>query len=100
MQIWVLGVMKKITAESYRHLLIVLFFLFEALLVPSCIALCIIDAHKNRLMGGAFGIIYFFSFVGQLIVCFLLRRIARPFAIVGWFTLFAAFWIPCLLPVT
>jgi hypothetical protein len=90
--------MKKFTAEAHRHLLIVLFFLFEALLVPSCIRLFFVDPNQNRLIDDEAGVIYLFSFFGQLVVCFLLRRIARPFAIVGWFTLFGAFCLPTIFP--
>jgi hypothetical protein len=82
-----LGVMKKFTAESHRHLLIVLFFLFETLFLASVVTPFYVDSRQHFLIRDAGGITFLFSFVGLLIVCFLLRRITRPFAVAGWFTL-------------
>ena len=90
--------MKKFTAESYRHLLIVLFFLFETLFVASVVALFCTNVRRHSTTVGMAGITFWFSFVGQLVVCFLLRRIARPYAVAGWFTLFGGFWILALFP--
>jgi hypothetical protein len=87
--------MKKFTADSYRHLLIVLFFLFETSFLASVVTAFCINPHQNFLIRDAAGITYLLSFFGQLVACFLLRRIARPFAIAGWFTLFG-----CVLIVT
>jgi hypothetical protein len=91
--------MKKFTADSRRHLLIVLFYLFETLLMTSLVAMHFVDPRNGKGIDDALGIAFLYSFVGQLIVCFLLRRIARPYAIAGWITLFATFILgPMLLP--
>ena len=95
----VLGDMKKFTADSYRHLLIVLFFLFETLFVASVVSGICFDRRWNPQISVAGAITFGFSFIGQLVVCFLLRRIARPYAVAGWFTLFGGFWILALFPV-
>jgi hypothetical protein len=84
--------MKKFTAESHRHLLIVLFYLFEAILLASLVT----ASYSGPRTGANLGIIngtniaYWYSFVGQLIVCSLLRRTARRLAVIGWITLFAS----------
>jgi FtsH-binding integral membrane protein len=90
--------MKKSTPESYRHMLVVLFWLFETMLVASVVTLLCFDRRWNPQISSAGAVIWIFSFVGQLIVCFLLRRIARPLAIVGWFTLFGSVLIGLLTP--
>jgi hypothetical protein len=89
--------MKKFTADSRRHLLIVLFFLFETLFLVSVVTPFCIDPRRNPQIRDADGITFLFSFVGLLIVCFLLRRIARPFAIAGWLTLFGCISILTLV---
>jgi hypothetical protein len=91
--------MKKFTAESYRHLLIVLFFLFETLFLASVVALFLFDRRWNLQISAAAGIGFWFSFIGQLVVCFLLRRSVRRLAIIGWITLFVGFWGLAFFPV-
>jgi hypothetical protein len=94
----VLGDMKKFTAESYRHLLIVLFFLFETLLVASVLIHLSIDPRRNSPIDNMAGIAALFSTAGQLVVCFFLRRIARSLAKFGWLTVLLAFLGMMLLP--
>ena len=91
--------MKKFTAESYRHLLIVLFFLFETLFLASVVSGICFDRRWNPQISTAGGITFWFSFVGQLVVCFLLRGSVRRLAIIGWITLFVGFWGLSFFPV-
>jgi hypothetical protein len=70
--------MQGFNTNSRRHLLTVLFYLFEAMLVASLVVLCCVDPRNWMVNGGiedAAGIAFFYSFVGQLVVCFHLRRI-------------------------
>jgi hypothetical protein len=92
--------MKYFTTDSYRHLLIVLFFFFEVLLVASVVVLLCIGRRRSSGIDDAAAIAFWFSFAGQLVVCFFLRRMARPLAVIGWITLFVGFWGLTLLPVT
>lgn len=85
-------------ANSHRHLWIVLFWLFEALLVATVGAWICLDPRRHPVIDTATGITFLYSFVGLFIACFLLRRIARDLALTGWITLVAAFFVPLLFP--
>jgi hypothetical protein len=93
----VLGDMKKFTAESQRHLLIVLFYLFETLLIASVVTHLSINPRRDLRIDDMAGITFLFAFAGQLVVCFFLRRIARPLAKLGWLTLLVTFFGMMLL---
>jgi len=90
--------MKKFTAESYRHLLIVLFFLFETLLVASVVTIICFDLRRNPLISAAFGVVFLFSFVGQFVVSFLSIQTVPRLATIGWLSLFGSVLIELLFP--
>lgn len=85
-------------ADSRRHLLYVLFCLFEILLIASIIVLVISDPRARLLVTTAAAVTYWFAFVGLFAVCFILRHAAPRLAVVGWLSLFAAFWSGALMP--
>src|SRR6185503_611521 len=94
------GFMRRFTADSNRALLHVLFFLFEILLVGSVavlVSVASVERHRHLPVSDAAGIALWFSFIGQLVVCFLLRRVSRRLAVVGWLTLFGVFWLSYIL---
>jgi hypothetical protein len=78
-----LGVMKKYTAESNRHLPIVLFYVFEVLLVASAVISFYIDPRKSRVLSAASVTVFLYSFPSQLHICFLLSRVARQHAVIS-----------------
>lgn len=92
------AVMQNLLTNSFRHLLIILFFVFETLFVASVIGAFCTKSSADLSISLVFGFAFWFSLLGQLVVCFLLRRRARPLAIVGWITLFAGFWSLVLFP--
>lgn len=71
-----------------------LFYVFEASFVGSVIALDMVLHRSRRPEEGAAAIAmaatFWASAIGLLVVCFLLRRRARPLAVLGWWTLFGA----------
>lgn len=71
-----------------------LFYLFEASFVGSVVALDLVVRRSGRTAEGAGAIAmaaaFWASAIGLLTVSFLLRRSARPLAILGWWTLFGA----------
>jgi len=87
-------------ADSHRALLYVLFGLFEALLVGSVVLLLLTDHRKALAYDDAAGLAFWFAFIGQFSVCFILRKVARRLAVIGWLTLFAGFWSLSLMPIT
>jgi hypothetical protein len=86
------------SANSHRHFLKVLFYLFETMLLVSVLLHWSIDPRRQSQLDEASGITFLYSFVGQLIVCFLLRRTARDLALIGWITLTGAFLSSMFLP--
>jgi hypothetical protein len=99
-ELWTLGVMPLFITNSSRRLFVVLFFVFETLLISSAVALMRLDLHHEQIWGDAAAITFWFSFVGLFVVSFLLRRVARHLSMIGWFTLFLGFFSMILLPVT
>jgi len=91
---------KGAVADSHRALLYTLFGLFETLIIACVVLAFCVDSREQLAFEDAVGLAFWFAFVGQLIVCFILRRAARRLAIIGWLTLFAAFWCLALVPVT
>jgi hypothetical protein len=75
-----------------------LFYLFEAQLAASVITLFCVDPRAMSGIDDAAGIVLGFSFIGQLIVCFFLRRTDRRLALIGWLSLLAAFLSGLLMP--
>ena len=98
-QLFSIGVMATSITNRHRGLLSVLFFIFEALFVASVVTFTRIDIREAAVWSEAAGVTFWFSFVGLLIVSFLLRRAARHLAVIGWITLFVGFWFAALLPV-
>ena len=85
--------------ESHRHLLFVLFWLFETLLFASFVVPFAVDRRPGpSVIEAGAAVTCLFSVVGQLIVCFLLRRMARPLAMFGWLTLLALMLVGLCLP--
>ena len=93
------GVGSGLRKERPQHLLIVLFCLFETLLLASVVMFFVVDGRRGpSAIEAAAGVTYGFSFVGQLIVCFLLRRRARPLAVIGWLSLLGSILAGMFLP--
>jgi len=86
-------------ADSHRGLLYVLFCLFETLLVASVVGLFCIDPRSGSGIDAGAGVTFWFAFVGLFTVSFMLRRAARRVAVIGWLSLFGAFWSIALSPV-
>jgi hypothetical protein len=84
--------------NRHRGLLSVLFFIFEALFVASVVILTRIDIREMTVWTEADGVAFWFSFVGLLVVSFLLRRTARHLAVIGWITLVVGFLFAAFLP--
>jgi hypothetical protein len=91
--------MSQTFTESHRHLLIVLFWLFELLLVAAVATIFCIDSRRWSPVQDAAGLTFWFAFIGLFTVSFVLRRTCRRLAIIGWFSLFLGFWSLALLPV-
>jgi len=91
--------MRTSVTDSHRTLLYVLFALFEVLFVASVIVLACIDPRRGLPVSDAAGLTFWFTFVGLFIVSFILRRVARKLAVIGWLTLFGGFWGLALMPV-
>lgn len=79
-------------------MLITLFYLFEVLLVASVATEFCVDPPVESAVDLAAGFTFWLAFIGQLIVCFLLRRVARRHAVIGWITMFVIFWSLLLFP--
>ena len=92
--------MRTSLADSHRVLLYLLFGLFEALVVGSVVVILITDHRKALAYDDAAGLVFWFAFTGQFWVCFILRKVARLLAIIGWLTLFLRFWSLALTPIT
>ena len=86
-------------ADSHRKLFCVLFWLFEALLITASITLALIDPRKDSPVSEAANFVFWLAFPGLFAVSFMLRRVVRPLAIIGWWTLFIAFWGLAAMPV-
>lgn len=85
--------------ESHRHLLFVLFWLFQTLLFASFVVPFAVDRLPGpSVIEAAAAVTCLFSVVGLLIVCFLLRRMARPLATIGWLSLLISILAGLCLP--
>ncbi len=97
--IWTLGIMSTSIADSHRGLLHVLFCLFETLLITSVVVLFCTDPRRGSGIDDAAGLTFWFAFIGLFTVSFILRRVARRLAVLGWLSLFGGFWSLAMLPV-
>ena len=88
-----IGVIATLMNDSRLRLLRILFFSCETLLVGSSVVLDVLWRFYRRpglaAGGGLLSLVFVVSFVTLLVVCFCLRRAARPLAIIGWLSAFA-----------
>jgi hypothetical protein len=79
-----------------------MFFVCEAVFVGLTITLVALTRHYHRQHliphGGLLTVIWLVSLITLLIICFCLRRVARPLAIVGWLSAFIVFVYALLTP--
>lgn len=91
--------MSQAFTESHRHLLLILFWVFESLLTGAVVTLfCVMDPHRISPLEEAAGLTFWFAFVGLFIVSFVLRNVCRRLANLGWISLFVGFWSLALFP--
>lgn len=90
--------MKDAGAVEHRGLQFVLFALFEMLFIAAIILMFSLDPRKYPAATDAVGITWWFSFVGLLLVSWLIRRTNPRLARIGFLSVLAGFFSGLFLP--